>query len=427
MGKKIYYFDYAATTPVRPEVFSAMKPYMMREFGNPSNLYSLGRNARTAIFEATKKIADVIGCRLDEFVFTGSATESDNIALLGVARANRLPAGQAGAPGKIIVSNVEHKGILAVCEALQKEGFKIQELPVGTDGLVRPEDLERMLDEETVLVSVTSADSETGSLQPIAELSRVIGRFREARNRKTPYFHTDASQAAVYADINAEALGVDLITLSAHKLYGPKGIGGLFVRKGTNIAPIIFGGGQQGRLRSGTENIPGIVGFGEAMRLVALERTRDAKRVGRLRDTLEKGIFASIPKVLLNGHPTKRLPNFFNVSILDVEGEALLLHLDDKNIFINTGSACNSESLEPSYVIMALGRPYEFVHGSLRFTLGKDTTLSDVKYVLRELPDIVKELRKISPLNLSLDHTDKIAQPKAFVGGQTPHFLRKKK
>jgi len=419
--KKIYYFDYAATTPLRPEVFSAMKPYILGEFGNPSNLYELGRSAKTAIIDATKKIADVIGCRPGEFIFTGSATESDNIALLGVARANR----EFG--NKIIVSNVEHKGILAVCNALQKEGFKIRELPVGPDGLVRPGDLEKMLDTETILVSVTGADSETGSLQPIPELSRAIRRFRETHRRETPYFHTDASQAAAYLDVNADALGVDLMTLSAHKLYGPKGVGGLFVRNGVRIAPIIFGGGQQGRLRSGTENVPGIVGFGEAARLAAAERAQEAKRVRRLRDMLAEGIFKAIPKVVLNGHPTERLPNFLNVSILDVEGEALLLHLDDKRIFVNTGSACNSESLEPSYVLMALGRPYEFVHGSLRFTLGRGTTVSDVRYVLRELPGIVRALRRISPLNLNVDHAVKLSQPKAFVGGQTPHFLRKKK
>ncbi|MEY4731637.1 MAG: cysteine desulfurase [Candidatus Parcubacteria bacterium] len=421
MKKKMVYFDYAATTPLDPRVFAAMKPHFAEGFGNPANLYGLGRDARYAIADATKKIEAALGCRASEFVFTGSATESDNIALQGIARANK------DAGDTIIVSNVEHKGILAVTQALAKEGFTIVELPVGTDGLVRPEDLERVLNERIVLVSITSADSETGSLQPIAELGAVIKAFRDAHQRSTPYFHTDASQAALYQDLQVDSLGVDLMTLSAHKLHGPKGVGGLYVRRGVKIVPIIFGGGQQGRLRSGTENVPGIVGFGEAMAIAQAERERESARIAKLRDKLEQGIFARIPKVVLNGHPTRRLPNFLNVSILDIEGEAMLLYLDESGILVNTGSACNSESLEPSYVLMALGRPYEFIHGSIRFTLGKGTTEADIDYVLRELPGIVKILRRVSPLELSMDHNAVTAQPKAFIGGQTPHFLRKKK
>ncbi|HTY39941.1 MAG TPA: cysteine desulfurase family protein [Candidatus Paceibacterota bacterium] len=418
---RIYYFDHAATTPLDPRVFAAMRPHFSDGYGNPANLYALGRSARTAITKATAQITDAFGARPGEFVYTGSATEADNLAIQGVARANK----HLG--NKIIVSNVEHKGILAVCRALEKEGFETVELPVGPDALVHPEDLERALDERTILVSITSADSETGTLQLIAELGAVINKFREENKRAVPYFHTDASQAAPYVDLNVDKLGVDLLTLSAHKMNGPKGIGGLYVRRGVAIQPIIYGGGQQGRLRSGTENVPAIVGFGAAMAIAVKEQKKENARLAGLRDRLEKGIMRNIPKVVLNGNPKRRLPNFLNVSILDIEGEAMLLYLDEKHIVVNTGSACNSESLEPSYVLVALGRPYEFVHGSIRFTLGKDTTTEDVDYVVKELPAIVTILRRVSPLNLTTDMKSAMSQPKAFIGGQTPHFLRKKK
>jgi len=425
MPKRIFYFDHAATTPLDPAVLRAMQPYFMDEFGNPSNLYGFGRAARRAVDLATKKIAEALNCASSEFIFTGSATESDNMAIAGVARANR------GAGQKIIVSNVEHKGILAVCDALREEGFEIAYLNVGHDGLVNSRDLERELDEKTILVSVTCADSETGTIQPIAELAAVIKKFRARKGAGSggtlPYFHTDTSQAAAYLDLNVEKLGVDLMTLSGHKLYGPKGIGGLYVRHGVKIRPVIHGGGQQDRLRSGTENVPAIVGFGEAVALVHKHRKKEAARIKKLRDALEKGILKNIPKVVLNGHPMRRLPNFLNISILDIEGEALLLYLDELGIVVNTGSACNSQSLEPSYVLMALGNPYEYVHGSVRFTLGKETTMASVNYVVKHLPAVVATLRKISPLNLAIGQKESMSQPKAFVGGQTPHFLRKKK
>ena len=412
--------DYAATTPIDRRVFRAMLPYFIEEFGNPSNLYELGRKAKQAISDAAEKIAGALRCAPEDFIFTGSATEADNLAIAGVARANK----ERG--NKIIVSNVEHKGILAVCEALKKEGFEIAELRVDEKGSVHPEELTKLLDGKTILVSVTYADSETGTIQPIRELAKVIGDFRK-KNGFAPYFHTDASQAALYLDIDAQKLGVDLLTLSAHKLYGPKGIGGLYVRRGVAIEPIIFGGGQQKGLRPGTENVPGIVGFSEAVALAQKNKRAESARVKKLRDKLEKGIFKSIRKVVLNGHPTRRLPNFLNISILDVEGEALLLYLDEKGILANTGSACNSESLEPSHVLMAQGNPYEYVHGSIRFSLGRGTTTSDINYVLRELPPIAAKLRKISPLNLKLGKKEKMSEPRAFIGGQTPHFLRKKK
>ncbi len=443
--KRQVYFDNASTTPLDKRVFRAMLPYFTDDFANPSNLYETGRCARQAIENASAQIAAALHCRPDEFVFTGSATEADNLALAGAARAHKFDGKNRG---RIIISALEHKGIMSVCAALEKEGFEVVKIPVGKNGMVNPEDVKKNLNQETIIVSITMADSETGTLQPIKEVSKIIeeyrsrkeeaGRMEENANRhlsssssllpprSLPLFHTDASQAAAYADVNVEKLGVDLMTLSAHKLRGPKGVGGLFVKRGVKLQPIIYGGGQQGKLRSGTENVPAIVGFGKAIELNEAYKKAGSIKVKKLRDALQIGILKSVKKIVLNGHPTKRLPNFLNISILDIEGESLLLELDEQGIMINTGSACNSESLEPSYVLTALGNPYEFVHGSIRFTLGAETTKSDVDYVLRCLPKIVARLRSISPLNLSLDERKAVSDPRAFIGNKTPHFLRKK-
>ena len=390
-----FYFDCASTTPLDPRVFKAMRPYFFNNFGNAANLYKLGRDAKIAVENALGRISLVLGCLPEEFVFTGSATESDNLAILGVARANR----EFG--NKIIISNVEHKGIIAACKALKEEGFEICELKVDKNGLISSGDLKKNIDKKTILVSITYADNETGTIQPIREIAEIIKKFRVRNNRVLPYFHTDATQAASYLNLNVEKLGVDLMTLSAHKIYGPKGIGGLYIRKGTNIKAIIVGGGRE--LQSGTGNIPGIVGFGEALFLADKYRNSEFRRIKELRDKLQNSIIKLVPKIVLNGHPEKRLPNFLNVSILDVEGEAMLLHLDDKGISVGTGSACNSQSLKPSHIIAALGRPYEYIHGNLRFSLGKYTTDSSIKYVLKHLPEIVEKLRRISPLNLKVD------------------------
>mgnify|MGYP001604795396 FL=1 len=422
MPKKQYYFDCAATTPLDERVFLTMLPYFSKDFGNPSNLYELGRNANRVVAEATKIISKIIGCGTDEFFYTGSATEADNLAILGVAKeilkghplgqnSSRVPLGKE--KPKIIISEIEHKGILAVCDVLEKEGFEIVKLPVQKNGLVDLEKLKKELNDRTILVSITMADSETGTIQPISEISSIIKNFKKSsplapllakeRGWGEVLLHTDASQAAGYLDLNVEKLGVDLMTLSAHKIGGPKGIGGLYVRRGTKINPIIYGGGQQGSLRSGTENVPGIVGFAQALRLCNKNKKKEFVRIKKMRDTLEKGIFKSIPKVVLNGHPQKRLPNFLNISILDIEGEAMLLYLDELGIMVSTGSACNSLSLEPSYILKALGNSYEHIHGSLRFTLGKGNSIADVKYVLKHLPVVVKKLRSISSLDLSLN------------------------
>lgn len=435
--KRRVYFDNASTTALDPAVLQAMLPYFKEEYGNPSNLYEIGREAKRAIEDSLEKISEVLHCRPDEFIFTGSATEADNLALAGVARANKSNG------NKIIISSVEHKGILAVADALKKEGFKIVKLPVGKDGIINLDCLKKELDEKTILVSVTMADSETSTIQPIAKIAKILRQFGKSglqsdgksnlqssilnlQSVGLPYFHTDATQGAAYLNIDVGKLGIDLMTIGAHKLGGPKGIGGLYVRRGVNLNPIILGGGQQGRLRSGTENVPGIVGFAKAMELNEKRKKAGSAKIKRLRDALQKGIFKSIDKVVLNGHPTKRLPNFLSVSILDIEGESLLLELDEHGIMANTGSACNSESLEPSYVLTALGNPYEFIHGSIRFTLGPNNKMSEVNYVLKCLPKIVERLRKISPLNLSIDQKKIISDPRAFVGNQTPHYLRKR-
>ena len=418
MKKHQVYFDNASTTPLDKCVFKEMLPYFTEDFGNASNLYESGRRARIAIVKAQTQIAKALNCRADEFVFTGSATEADNLAIAGTARA------QKSSGNRIIISALEHKGVIAVAEALEKEGFEVIKIPVGKDSLLDLEELKKALNDKTIFVSVTMADSETGTLQPISEIAQLIKLFRG--EKALPYFHTDASQASAYADIDVGKLGVDLMTLSAHKLRGPKGIGGLFVRRGLRLSPIIYGGGHQGRLRSGTENVPAIVGFGKAIELNEQYKKKGIAKIAKLRDALQKGIFRSIPKVVLNGNAEKRLPNFLNISILDIEGESLLLELDEHGIMINTGSACNSESLEPSYVLTALGNPYEFVHGSIRFTFGPENTMSDAKHVLRYLPKIVERLRRISPLNLSEDEKKVMSDPRAFVGGKTPHFLRKK-
>ena len=434
MKRKRFYFDYAATTPLDKKVFLKMKPYLEDNFGNPSNLYEAGRKANQAVGEATDKITKALNCAPDEFIFTSGATEADNLAIAGIARANK----EFG--NKIIISAVEHKGIMSVCDALKKEGFEIVKIPVNKFGLVDLKKLKKEINSKTILVSITYADSETGTIQPIAKISEIIMNFRKESGIKNqesgrknfiipnsssmiPLLHTDASQAASYLNINVKNLGIDLMTLSAHKIYGPKGIGGLYIKKGIKIKPIIYGGGQQS-LRSGTQNVPAIVGFGEVMALAQKNKKSEYSRVKKLRDKLEKRISKTIPKIVLNGHPKNRLPNFLNISILDIEGEALLLYLDEKGIAVGTGSACNSENLEPSYVLAALGRPYEYIHGSIRFSLGKFTKDSDIDYVLKNLPEMVKKLRQISPLNLKIKNPQKISQPKAFVGGKAPRFVK---
>ena len=422
MTRKIY-LDYAATTPVDPRVVKTMLPYFSQVYGNAGSLYQPGREAKAAIFKARETIAKILNCQPEEIFFTGSGTESDNLAIFGIVKANKTLGNH------VIASNIEHPAVLVSCQQLAKEGFQVTFLEVDRDGILPLDVFKKEIREQTILISVMYANNEIGTIQPIEEMGRIIKEVREERKKKGSqvpiYFHTDACQAAGCFNLDVQKLGIDLLTLNGSKIYGPKGVGALYVKAGTKITPVIFGGGQEGGLRSGTENTPGIVGLAEALRISQKERKKESQREEKLRDYFIEGILKGISKVVLNGHPKKRLPNNVNVSILDIEGEAMLLWLDRYGIFASTGSACHSESLEPSHVLLALGRPYEFAHGSLRFTLGRKTTKEDIDYVLKTLPKVVKELRKISPIKVKVEAKE-ISLPQAFAGEGLPRFVMKK-
>jgi len=389
---KRIYLDYAATTPTDPKVLAVMRPYFSEKYGNPSSIHSFGQETKTAIEKARGQVAGLIGAKPEEIVFTSGGTEADNFALEGVAYANEAKGNH------IIASAIEHHAVTECCEFLKKRGFQITLLPVDKYGLVDPQAVANAITDKTILVSIMHANNEIGTVEPIDEIARVIKQKSEERKLKI-YFHTDAVQTAGHLPINVNELGVDLLSMSAHKLYGPKGVGALYIRKGTRIVPFIYGGGQENNRRASTENVPGIVGFGAAAEL-ALEELRsgaEAKLIP-LREKLIKGIFEKIPEVQLNGHPTLRLPNNVNVSVKYIEGESMLLNLDIQGVAASTGSACSSGSLEPSHVLMAIGLSHEQAHGSLRFSLGKYTSEEEIDYVLAVLPGIVKKLREISPL-----------------------------
>ena len=382
---KQIYLDYAATTPADPAVVQAMLPYFHDAFGNPSAIYSYGQEAKNAVEEARVKVARLIGARDDEIVFTGSGTEADNFALKGVAFANRSKGNH------IITTSIEHHAVLESCKFLEKMDFKITYLPVDSNGLVDPEDVKKAIMDKTILISIMHANNEVGTIQPICEISKVA---KEAG----VYFHTDAVQTAGHIPSNVKELGVDLLAMSAHKLYGPKGVGLLYIKKGTKIMPFLNGGAQERGRRASTENVPGIVGFGKAAELAGRDIDSEAARITRLRDKLITGIQKNIEHIKLNGHPVKRLPNNVNISVEFVEGEAMCLNMDMSGICISTGSACSSTSLEASHVILALGLDPVKAHGSLRFTLGKWTTEEEIDKVLETLPRIVAKLRAMSPL-----------------------------
>lgn len=374
--------DHSATTPVDPEVLEAMLPYFSEKFGNPSSLYTVGREARRAIEESRQKIADLIGAKKEEIIFTGSGTESDNLAIKGAAYKNRKKGDH------IITSSIEHHAVLHTCKYLETKGFKINYLPVSREGLVNPADVERAITPNTILITIMHANNEIGTIQPIEEMGKI------AKEKNIP-FHTDAVQTAGKIPISVDALGVDMLSMSAHKIYGPKGVGALYLRKGIHIEPQLHGGGHERNMRSSTENVPGIVGFAKAAEL-AKERLPDAK-TANLRDSLIKGVLG-IKESYLNGHPKKRLPNNANFRFSYIEGESMILNLDMKGIAASTGSACSSTSLEPSHVLLAIGLRPEEAHGSLRLTLGRENTQEEVDYVVSELSEIVKKLRMISPL-----------------------------
>ncbi len=382
---KRIYLDYAATTPMYPEVVKAMLPYFTDAFGNPSSLHSYGQESKGAIEEARVKIADLIGARSEEIVFTSGGTEADNFALKGVAYANE-PKGN-----HIITSSIEHHAVIETCKFLEKRGFRVTYLPVDEYGLVDPGNVKKAINGKTILISVMHANNEMGTIEPIAEIGRIA---REAGI----YFHTDAAQTVGHIPVDVNELGVDLLSMSAHKLYGPKGVGALYIRKGTKLIPFMHGGEQEGRRRASTENVPGVVGFSKAVELAQQEMSQEAKRLAYLRDQFIKGLLERIDHTRLNGHPLMRLPNNVNVSVDFVEGESMLLNLDLEGICASTGSACSSSSLEPSHVLLAMGLSHEQAHGSLRFSLGKWTTEEEIGRTLEVLPRVVAKLRAMSPL-----------------------------
>ena len=379
------YLDYAATTPTHPEVVKTMLPYFSEAFGNPSSLYTCGQEAKEALTEVRARVADLISARSEEIIFTGGGTESDNSAIKGVAYANR------DRGNHIITTAIEHHAVLETCRFLETMGFNVTYLPVDSYGTVAPEDVRKAITRKTILISVMHANNEVGTIEPVAEIGKIA---KEAG----VYFHTDAVQTAGHLPISVDEFGLDLLSISAHKLYGPKGVGALYIRKGTKLLPLIHGGEQEGMRRASTENVPGIVGFGKAVELAQQEMNEEAERITSLRDKLINGLLERIDHIRLNGHPKNRLPNNVNVSVAFVEGESMCLNLDLAGICAATGSACSSASEEPSHVLTSLGVPPQEAHGSIRLSLGKWTTVEDIDRVLEVFPQIVAKLRAMSPL-----------------------------
>lgn len=403
---KDIYLDNAASTKPNSKLIERVSVCMDKYYGNPSAMHKSGYQAKIFLDEQRERIAKVLGgVRFEEIIFTSGGTESDNLAILGTARAN------AGKGKHIIVSQIEHHAVLGPSHKLEKEGFEVTYLAVDKYGMVNVEDIKKALRNDTILVSIMYANNEIGTIQPISEIAKVIEdhntklkansyHLPAGRHGLKTLFHTDACQAAGYLDLNIKKLGVDMLTLNGSKVYGPKGAGILYVKSGIKLEPLMYGGGQENSIRPGTENLAGIVGLADALEETDLNREKESARIKILSDKLTQGIL-KIPRTFLNGHPEKRLPNNVNITILDIEGEALLLHLDEKGVFVSTGSACTSRSLEPSHVILAMGLPYEAAHGSIRFTLGRDTTEEEIDYVLEVLPKIVEDLRKISPIRVN--------------------------
>ncbi|HHT69335.1 MAG TPA: cysteine desulfurase NifS [Firmicutes bacterium] len=378
------YMDHAATTPVRPEVVEVMLPYFGTEFGNASSVYGWGRRAHQALDQARDTVAELLGAASNEIIFTSGGSEGANLAIKGVAWAYQTK-------GKhIITSAIEHHAVLDTALWLKKHGFEVTILPVDEEGFVSPAEVEKALRPDTILVSIMHANNEVGTIQPIAEIGAIV-------RKHGAFFHTDAVQTAGVLDLNVEELNVDLLSLSAHKFYGPKGVGTLYVRKGVRLDPLIHGGAQERRRRAGTENVAGIVGLAKAFELAREERVAENARLTKLRDRLIEGL-QTIPSSKVNGSLSQRLPNNVNVCFQYIEGESMLLNLDLRGIAASSGSACTSGSLDPSHVLLAMGLTHEIAHGSLRLTLGRDNTESDVDFVLQEIPVIVERLRKMSPL-----------------------------
>ncbi|MFC1704086.1 cysteine desulfurase NifS [Candidatus Omnitrophota bacterium] len=382
--KKIY-LDYAGTAPTDPQVVKAMHPFFTDIYGNPSSMHSIGQEARKAIEEARERLASFLGALSDEIIFTSGGTESDNSALCGVAFALEKKGNH------IITSNIEHHAISETAAFLKTKGYKITEVKVDKQGLVDPQDIKKAITDKTILISVMHANNEIGTIQPIAEIGKIA-------KEKGIYFHTDAVQTVGHIPVNVNELNVDLLSLSAHKFYGPKGVGALYIRKGTKVKPFLHGGDQEKGRRASTHNVPGIVGLGKAIELCSQKMPQEIKEQTILRDRMIKTIPERIEEVFLNGHAAQRLPNNVNFCFKFIEGESIILNLDLLGIAASTGSACTSSSLEASHVLLAIGVPHEFAHGSLRFTLGRWTTKEDIDYLLEHLPEVIEKLRKMSPL-----------------------------
>lgn len=380
--------DYAATTPVDPEVLKEMLPYFDKKYGNASSLHSFGRDAFDAIEKAREQVAGIIHSTSDEIIFTSGGTESDNLAIKGIAYKNKDKRKTKGP--HIITSAIEHPAVLEPCKHLEKQGFHVEFLPVDKHGFINPDELENKISKNTFLITIMFANNEIGTIQPIKE----IGEIAKQHNI---LFHTDAVQAVGKEQIDVNKLNIDLLSISSHKIYGPKGVGALFIRKGVKIEPLLHGGGHEKGLRSSTYNTPGIVGFGKACELGLKRMERDREHMKKLRDTLIKNVL-NIEESYLNGHPKKRLVNNAHFHFTAIEGESLLLGLNEKGVAASTGSACSSTKLQASHVLLAIGLKPEEAHGSLRLTLGRYNTMEETEYVSKVLPDVVQNLRKMSPL-----------------------------
>ncbi|MGB9636922.1 MAG: cysteine desulfurase NifS [Thermoplasmata archaeon] len=385
MANRKVYFDNSATTMVAPEVLDAMKPYFTEHFGNASSLHAFGREARNALEESRKKVAQLINAQPEEIIFTAGGTESDNIAIKGIAYRHRNK-------GKhIITSKIEHPAVLETCKALENEGFEVTYVDVDREGIVDAGMVESSIRKDTILITIMHSNNEIGTIQPISEIGKI------ARERGIP-FHTDAVQSAGKIPLDVKKENIDMLTLAAHKIHGPKGVGALYIRKGVTLQPIIHGGGHERNLRSSTENIPGIVGFAKACEIAGQRIEMNAAHMQKLRDRTINGVLESIEAAYLNGHSRKRLPNNAHFRFTGIEGESLVLKLDDAGFATSTGSACSSHKLQPSHVLLALGLKHEEAHGSLRITFSRYNTEDEVEEFLRVLPGIVKDLRRISPL-----------------------------
>ncbi|SFI95579.1 cysteine desulfurase family protein [Thermoflavimicrobium dichotomicum] len=384
---KSLYLDYGATSPVRPEVLDAMLPFFHKEFGNPGSIHDMGTRPHAAITHARKQIADALGASsLREIIFTSSGTEANNLAIIGAARNCR----KQKKGNHIITTKIEHPSVLEACRYLEREGFRVTYLPVDEWGQVQVEDVKQALTDETILVSIMAANNEVGTIQPIKEIGAVL-------KDTSALFHTDAVQYFGKVPFTVEELCVDLLSIGSHKIYGPKGVGALYIRKGVRIEPLLYGGGQERSLRPSTLNTPAIIGFGVASQLAKKEVEKEAQRLTQLRDLCWKRIKEGIGQVTLNGHPSERLPNNLNLSFHQVEGQAILLELNREQIYVSSGSACSAGKHQASHVLMAMGKSEEIAYQSLRITFGKDTTEEGIDFFIEKLKSVLEYLRSLIP------------------------------